>query len=344
MANTLKLKRSATPSKIPTTSDLELGELAYNTYDGKLYAKKDNGTASIVEIGGGGSGSGDVTGPSSSTDNALARYDGTTGKLIQNGVVTQDDNGTLASVNAIGMDTTPTSAPTSQGSMYWDTDYNTLAVQMDTATHAHVGQSEFFYAKASSTITKGQLCYFTGAVGASGVIQVAPATSGITNPQYIVGIASENIATNDFGYVQTFGVLKGLDTSAYAVGTVLYYDSINGGLTSTYPTSGIIVTVCAVVTQNAGAGALAIRPSVTQRITQSTGITVTQTSSGSSIANSGVTSAVAGTGISVSSATGAVTISNTGVTSVGATGATLATEGLYANTNTTNSMPAPITI
>lgn len=53
MANTIKLKRSAVASKIPTTTDLELGELALNTFDGKLYTKKDNGTASIVELSGG---------------------------------------------------------------------------------------------------------------------------------------------------------------------------------------------------------------------------------------------------------------------------------------------------
>jgi len=34
---------------------------------------------------------GDVSGPASSTDNAIARYDGTTGKLIQNSAVTIDD-------------------------------------------------------------------------------------------------------------------------------------------------------------------------------------------------------------------------------------------------------------
>ncbi len=39
---------------------------------------------------------GDVTGPGSSTDNALVRFDGTTGKLIQNGVITEDDTGNLS--------------------------------------------------------------------------------------------------------------------------------------------------------------------------------------------------------------------------------------------------------
>lgn len=54
MANLIKLKRSAVAGKAPATTDLELGELALNTYDGKLYTKKDNGTASIVELSGGG--------------------------------------------------------------------------------------------------------------------------------------------------------------------------------------------------------------------------------------------------------------------------------------------------
>jgi len=42
------------------------------------------------------SGSGDVTGPSSSTDNAIARFDGTGGKTIQNSNVTIDDTGNLS--------------------------------------------------------------------------------------------------------------------------------------------------------------------------------------------------------------------------------------------------------
>jgi len=38
-------------------------------------------------------GSGDVVGPSSATDNAVARFDATTGKLIQNSLMTVDDSG-----------------------------------------------------------------------------------------------------------------------------------------------------------------------------------------------------------------------------------------------------------
>lgn len=51
MASAIKIKRSAVQGKVPSTTDLQLGELAVNTYDGKLFLKKDNGTEAVVEIG-----------------------------------------------------------------------------------------------------------------------------------------------------------------------------------------------------------------------------------------------------------------------------------------------------
>lgn len=51
MSTLIKLKRSAVAGRVPTTSQLELGELAINTADGKIYIKQDlNGTESIVEF------------------------------------------------------------------------------------------------------------------------------------------------------------------------------------------------------------------------------------------------------------------------------------------------------
>ena len=47
MANSIIHKRSATPSKAPATTDLVLGELGINTFDGKVYFKKDAGTPAI---------------------------------------------------------------------------------------------------------------------------------------------------------------------------------------------------------------------------------------------------------------------------------------------------------
>ena len=52
MAQTIKLRRSSSSGAVPTTSQLELGEVAINTYDGKMYIKKNvGGTETVVEIG-----------------------------------------------------------------------------------------------------------------------------------------------------------------------------------------------------------------------------------------------------------------------------------------------------
>jgi len=53
----------------------------------------DGQTIQINHTGGGGGG--DVTGPASSTDNALARFDGTTGKVLQSGKIVLGDDGNL---------------------------------------------------------------------------------------------------------------------------------------------------------------------------------------------------------------------------------------------------------
>ncbi len=51
MAQKIQLKKSNTQSKVPTIGDLSLGELAVNTFDGKLFFKKDvSGTTSIETI------------------------------------------------------------------------------------------------------------------------------------------------------------------------------------------------------------------------------------------------------------------------------------------------------
>jgi len=48
MANpVIKIKRSAVAGKIPTTTSLELGELAINTYDGKVFIQQDQGGVGV---------------------------------------------------------------------------------------------------------------------------------------------------------------------------------------------------------------------------------------------------------------------------------------------------------
>lgn len=74
MANTIQLRRSATANAVPTTSQLALGELAINTYDGKLYLKKNvSGVETIVDVTGSGGASISIsdTAPSSPVNGSL---------------------------------------------------------------------------------------------------------------------------------------------------------------------------------------------------------------------------------------------------------------------------------
>jgi cytoskeletal protein CcmA (bactofilin family) len=50
MSQTIVLKRSALPGKVPDTGSLNLGEIAVNTYDGKIYLKRSNSVESIQSL------------------------------------------------------------------------------------------------------------------------------------------------------------------------------------------------------------------------------------------------------------------------------------------------------
>jgi len=156
--------------------------------------------------------------------------------------------------------TAPSPVPTAVGSMYWDGG-TTMGIQATTSVLIRVGEAEYVYAKASSAVAKGQLCYHTGAVGASGVITVAPTPLALTDPNQIVGVAAETIALNGFGLIQISGDLRGFNTTGSSVGETwadgdpLYYNpAYVGSFTKTKPVAPTQKTYIGEVT-NAGSGA-----------------------------------------------------------------------------------------
>jgi len=77
-----------------------------------------------------------------------------------------------------------------------------------------------------------------------------------------MGVASEDILNNQSGYLQTFGLLRNINTSIYNLGDVLYFDYATSTLTSTRPTdeSTYLINVLAVTKVGVGDGSLFIRP------------------------------------------------------------------------------------
>lgn len=176
----------------------------------------------------------------------------------------QPDLGSLAALQQdnvpwLTFNVAPSPVPTAVGSMYWDGG-TTMGVQATTSVIIRVGESEYVYAKASSAITKGQLCYHTGAVGASGVITAAPSPLALSDPNQIVGVAAETIALNGFGLIQISGDLRGFNTTGSSVGETwadgdpLYYNpAYVGSFTKNKPVAPNQKTYIGEVT-NAGAG------------------------------------------------------------------------------------------
>jgi len=69
------------------------GDLWYDSAGNLLRARVNGATITV--------GTGDVIGPAGATDNAIARFDTATGKLIQNSAVTLDDTGVFAFVDDV---------------------------------------------------------------------------------------------------------------------------------------------------------------------------------------------------------------------------------------------------
>lgn len=130
------------------------------------------------------------------------------------------------------------------------------------AVTQQVGEELYVYGKATATIsgeTILQAIYKTGVVGASGAITFAPTIAGIADIGAIIGVATEDIATNGFGRVTSFGVVRGINTTGatygetWTDGTDIWYNPVTGGLTSTEPVApNIKVQIGTVI--NAGPG------------------------------------------------------------------------------------------
>ena len=152
------------------------------------------------------------------------------------------------------------------GRLHWNGGY-TLNLEMTPNVNQAIGESQYYYIKASAAIAKGELVMFDGSVGASGVLKGKPST-GLTNGQLVMGVAAEAIANNGFGLVSSFGLVRGFNTTGtpygetWADGDILYYNpSFAGGLTKNLPAAPTphVVVAAVVNAATAGSGSVFVR-------------------------------------------------------------------------------------
>jgi hypothetical protein len=315
--------------------------------------------------------SGGVVGPASATDNAITRFDGTTGKLVQNSTVTLDDNGNIINANSIGLDTTPATVPTTVGTMSWDDGDGVPTVALKGGNvNLQVGTQEYarVYNDSGTTLTRGQVVYISGSQGNRVAVKLARADVEATSFGTI-GLVAETMTSGAEGFIIVSGALYKLNTTGLIAGATVYLSPTTAGaLTTTKPQAPQQLVVLGWVERvdnivgsiyvkidngyeldelhdvqitSPQSGNVLIYDATTTptgvwknaNLTDGTGITITEGAGSVTIANAGVTQATAGTGISVSAGTGNVTITNTAPDqTVSITGAgTTTVTGTYPN-------------
>lgn len=298
---------------------------------------------------------GDVVGPASATDNAIARFDTTTGKLIQNSIVTVSDTGAVNGV--IQENFTPVTAPAyTEGRVFYDTDAKTLCYYNDNNQMTiNIGQENIVRVRnqTGATLTNGTVVYINGATGNTPTVIKAIATSFATAD--IIGVLTTDVANNGFGYATTTGLVNGLDTSAFVEGDIVFLsDTVAGTFTTVEPVRpnyavqvGIIlranpsvgtllVAIQVISTENIHIiGTIAVNQGGTGQTTYTDGQLLIGNTTGNTLTKSTLT---AGTAIGITNGAGSISIANTGVTSAVA-GTGISVSGATGAVTITNTAP-----
>lgn len=155
--------------------------------------------------------------------------------------------------------------------MQWNEDDGTIDVGMNDEVVLQVGQEMQYYAKNTSggDILNGTPVMFTGAIGASGKLTFGKAVADGSFPAlYMMGVATEDIANNGFGYITSFGKVRGFNTSGtpygetWNDGDILYFSpTVAGGWTNVRPDAPNLDLPVAVVLNAAtgGSGEIFVR-------------------------------------------------------------------------------------
>ena len=125
-----------------------------------------------------------------------------------------------------------------QGTITWNADEETLDVVLNGAV-LQVGQEVHFHVKnqTGAAIPNGTAVMAVGTLGASGRILAAPMVAdGSVPARFFLGVTTEEIGNGEDGKVTHFGKVRGIDTSGYTEGAVLWCDpDVTGGFTTTEP-------------------------------------------------------------------------------------------------------------
>jgi hypothetical protein len=154
------------------------------------------------------------------------------------------------------------------GPVEWNGVEGTLGFPLNEDVTLDLGQEEIVYAKASEAISKGNAVMFAGAQGDHLLIQKADVTVLGFRQEWVIGVAAQDFANNEFGYVVSFGKVRQINTSAFSEGDLLWLSvTTPGALTNVEPTKpNCPVLIAAVTRSHQNQGTIFVRPTFTKKI------------------------------------------------------------------------------
>ena len=150
-----------------------------------------------------------------------------------------------------------------EGTFSWNDDEKTADL-IQNGTVLQLGQETQYNVRnnTGATIADGTVVYASGTIGASGRITIAKfPNDGTISTKRIIGVTTEEIANGADGKVTHFGKVRGIDTSAFSEGDILYPSTTTAGaFQNTLPDAPLARTAIAfVISSHATTGTIQVR-------------------------------------------------------------------------------------
>lgn len=143
------------------------------------------------------------------------------------------------------------------GKLQWDTTWGGPQIGMIGGNvNLQIGQETLIYVYngTGATITERQMVYVDGSQGQRLKVALAVASSDSTSAA-ILGMATENIANGQSGFVTTQGMVNNISTTGFADGDVVWLSPTTpGGITNVKPTAPNHLVMCGYVVKGGVSG------------------------------------------------------------------------------------------
>jgi len=198
--------------------------------------------------------------------------------VLSSGAVQQIQSGDSLDVEVLKLNTSPSHGSHTEGQVYYDSTFKTMAVEIGADITLQVGQETqcFVYNGTGSPMVNGQVVYISGAT-VEGIpsVSLAIATSDATS--FVLGVLTTNIDAGAYGHATIRGHVDDLDTNSWNVGDPLYLSpDTAGALTNVQPVGPYYdVRVGRVMIKSETVGRVYINVRPQARLTDLSDVTIT---------------------------------------------------------------------